>query len=98
MLAWAQIQQNVLKIGSNLYAPHVFHVVFLRFILLGTFRNRSQTILLDQEMNFKKNPIEKKYFFLIEKYFQKKSSKKKVRFFFSIFQNFENSIFEFSKF
>ena len=73
MLAWTQIQQNVLKIGSNLYAPHVFHVVFLRFILLGTFWNRPQTILLDQEMNFKKNPIEKFWFFLIEFLFRKKS-------------------------
>ena len=75
MLAWAQIQQNVLKIGSNLYAPHVFHVVFLRFILLGTFRNRSQTILLDQEMNFKKNPIENFYFFLENFSCRKKSQK-----------------------
>ena len=41
-------------------------------------------------MNFKKNPIEKKSFFLVEKYFQKKVEKKSenFRFFFNFF--FEN--------
>ena len=31
-------------------------------------------ILLEQEMNFKKNPNEKKYFFLSKIYFEKQSS------------------------
>ena len=42
------------------------------FNTLETLGYRFKMILLDQEMDFKKNPIEILYFFLIEKYFQKK--------------------------
>ena len=47
--------------------------VFRKFKLLESFRNRVKMLLLNQEMNFKKNPIEKNQFFLAEKSFWKKS-------------------------
>ena len=63
------------KMSSKLFGRHVFRMCFPRFKLPGAFRNRFKTILLDQEMNLKKNPIENIYFFLVEKLFQKKSWK-----------------------
>ena len=57
--------QNTSKMSSTLHARRVFQVVFLRFILLGSFRNRFKTFLLYQEMSFKKNLIEIFYFFVL---------------------------------
>ena len=49
---------------------------FRTFKLSESLWNRFKTILLDQKMNFKKNPIEK-YFFIMEKNdFEKKVRKK----------------------
>ena len=57
--------------------------VVLPFKVSESFWNRFKMILLDQEMDFLKNPVEKKYFFLVEKWFWKNVSKK--NWFFRIF-------------
>ena len=54
--------------------------IVLPFKVSESFWNRFKMILLDQEMDFLKNSVEKKYFFLVEKWFWKNFSKKK-RFF-----------------
>ena len=47
---------------------------------MGSTRKLSESILLNQEINFKQNPIEK-YFFIAEKnYFEKQISRKKLMF------------------
>ena len=51
-------------------------VDFGRFEIPESFQNRFKTILLDQEMRFKKNPIKKNIFFGSKKDFQKKVWKK----------------------
>ena len=63
---------------SDIEKKHEFSIIllFLTFELMESFRNRSKTILLDQELNFKKNPIEK-YFFIMEKNDFEKNVRKK---------------------
>ena len=64
-----------------------------------TLWNHFKTILLDQEMNFKKNPV-KKYFFILEKNnFEKKIEKNNIFFVSQKISNLENfDFFEKSKF
>ena len=51
-------RKNIQKKGN--FLPHFAERGFCKFKLSGSIWNRSRMILLDQEMNFKKNPIEKK--------------------------------------
>ena len=69
---------------------HFFSLSFGSFKLPESCWNRFIMILLDQELNFKKNPIGNYYFFLVEKYFWKKKSEK-----FS--KKFQNHNWNFSK-
>ena len=71
--------QNMVSEDQN-----IFNASSPTFKLLESFWNRFQTILLNQEMNFKKNPIEFFWFFPVEKYFQK-NRKKKLNFFLKLF-------------
>ena len=49
-------------------------MTFLTFKLSESLWNRCKTILLDQELNLEKNPIEKVHFFLVEKEISKKGT------------------------
>ena len=73
------------KMSSKLFGRHVFRMGFPRFKLPGAFRNRFKTILLDQEMNFKKKIHRKTIFFSGRKTFSKKKLEN-FRFFFPIFK------------
>ena len=79
------------KMSSKLFGRHVFRMGFPRFKLSGAFRNRFKTILLNQEMNLKKNPIEKIYFFCSKNFFKKKLEN--FRFFFRFSKFPKNQLF-----
>ena len=88
---------------------HFWSLIFLIFKLSESFWNHFKTTFLTQEMNFKKNLVEKIYFFVIEKYFwfflikskfrKKKSKKFSTHFwFFDFGKNFKNISGFFSKY
>ena len=58
---------------------HFSSLSFLADKLAELFWNCFKTILLDQEMNLKKNPIEKNDFFLTKNHFEKKKFGKKSK-------------------
>ena len=62
---------------------------FRVFTVVESFGNRSETVHLDQEMNFKKKSDRKKLFFSGQKIF----SRKKLDFFRCFFSIFKNSNF-----
>ena len=63
---------------------------FSPFELMESFWNLFKTILLIQEMNLKKNPVEKKIIFRDEKYFEKRCPKKKIWKIFTFLKKIEN--------
>ena len=57
---------------------YFWSLIFLIFKLSESFWNHFKTTFLTQEMNFKKNLVEKIYFFVIEKYFWIKKNQIKI--------------------
>ena len=80
-LCWAPGSPAVMfrpdsKMSPNLYAQHFFIAAFPHFKLMESLRNRNKTILLDQEISFKKIRSENFIFFWSKNIFKKKVEKK----------------------